>query len=724
MSTPNKIMLISAQPNEIRIAMITTRNKLLDLAIERPDIEQRKANIYKGRISSIEPSLAAVFVDYGCERHGFLPLKEISPEYFINQSKDNISSADMKKSLKLGQELVVQVEKEERGNKGAALTTFISMAGSYLVLMPNNPRAGGISRRVEAAERAHLKDLLEELQLPESMGVIVRTAGVGRRKEELAWDLDILLSYWEAIKNAAIQKPAPYLIHQESDVVTREIRDYLREDVVEVIIDNQQLYEHVREYVNLVKPDYLPKIKFYQDPFPLFYHYHVEKQIESAYLRELRLPSGGSIVIDQTEALVAIDINSARATKGSDIEETALNTNLEAADEIARQLRLRDIGGLIVIDFIDMSPARNQREVENRLRDALQHDRARIQVGKISRFGLLEMSRQRLAAALNRASAITCPQCHGHGLIRSPESITMSVIHKIQEQLAKTPSTNFELQLPTIVATYMMNEKRQFILNLEKQYDIHITIIPNPYIAIPDYQIKLHKVDGRYNRQPAASHLQIKKPKQDANVADYKRSQPQSTAREQPMINKYLPENFKPAPRGKGGIAKLIQWLVPSSPSTSTATPNKQTPARSTKTAAGSATNKQPARNRSRSGQQTRRGGGQNRSGQGSTASRRNPNHKSSANQSKPSSDRPQNRKPADRKPADRNPADRKPTDRKPDDRKPADRKPTDRKPDDRKPADRKPADRNPADRKPADRKPADRKPDDRKPADSNSEGK
>ena len=364
----------------------------VDLDIERPDFQQKKANIYKGRISSIEPSLGAVFVDYGEERHGFLPLKEISREYFLTETDPNQENIDIRSVLKLGQELVVQVEKEERGNKGAALTTFISLAGSYLVLMPNNPRAGGISRRVETDDREHLKEAFNQLKIPEGMGLIIRTAGVGRSKEELEWDLNVLLRYWEAVKQAAIARPGPYLIHQESDVIIRAIRDYLRQDMHEVIIDEAIAYERARHYVSQVRPDFLERLQLYTGFLPLFSRFHIEEQIENAYQREVHLPSGGSLIIDHTEALVAIDINSARATKGSNIEETAFNTNIEAAEEIARQLRIRDIGGLIVIDFIDMLQTSHQREVENCLRNALRQDRARIQISRISRFGVRNVS--------------------------------------------------------------------------------------------------------------------------------------------------------------------------------------------------------------------------------------------------------------------------------------------------------------------------------------------
>ncbi len=407
-----KRMLINAtQKEELRVALVDGQ-RLFDLDIESPGHESKKANIYKGRITRIEPSLEAAFVDYGAERHGFLPLKEIAREYFPDgysyQGRPNIKDV-----LNEGQEVIVQIEKEERGSKGAALTTFISLAGSYLVLMPNNPRAGGISRRIEGDERTELKSALSSLELPQGMGLIVRTAGVGKSAEELEWDLNVLLKHWSAIKQASDSNPAPFLIHQESNVIVRAIRDYLRRDIGEILIDSNSIYERALEHIRLVRPDFVNRVKKYEGEVPLFSHFQIESQIESAFQREVRLPSGGSIVIDPTEALTSIDINSARATKGGDIEETALNTNLEAADEIARQLRLRDLGGLVVIDFIDMTPVRHQREVENRLREAVRVDRARVQIGRISRFGLLEMSRQRLSPSLAEASHHICPRCKG-----------------------------------------------------------------------------------------------------------------------------------------------------------------------------------------------------------------------------------------------------------------------------------------------------------------------
>lgn len=490
-----KIMLINAtQPDELRVAIMDD-SKLIDLDIEIPGQEQKKSNIYKGVISSIEPSLGAVFVNYGSERHGFLPLKEISREYFLQETQHDFDSIDINQVLKVGQELVVQVDKEERGTKGAALTTFISLAGSFLVLMPNNPRAGGISRRIEGEERDQLRETISKLELPEGMGLIVRTAGLGRPKEELEWDLKILLRYWEAIKQAAVAKLGPYLIHQESDVIIRAIRDYLRQDIEEILIDDEQAFNNARHYISQVRPHLVERLKLYREHLPLFSRFQIEQQIENAHQREIRLPSGGSLIIDQTEALVAIDINSARATRGASIEETAFSTNLEAAEEIARQLRIRDIGGLIVIDFIDMTPVRNQRDVENCLREALKQDRARIQIGRISRFGLLEMSRQRLRSSLTRSTQVPCPRCNGEGTIRSIESLDLSIVHLIQEQASKAKNIHFQLQAPVDLATYLINEKREVLRNIEKHYPVKITIVPNQYMETPTYQLKQIKID-------------------------------------------------------------------------------------------------------------------------------------------------------------------------------------------------------------------------------------
>ncbi len=483
-----KRMLINAtQKEELRVALVDGQ-RLFDLDIESPGHESKKANIYKGRITRVEPSLEAAFVDYGAERHGFLPLKEISREYFP-EGYTYQGRPSIKEVLKEGQEVIVQVEKEERGSKGAALTTFISLAGSYLVLMPNNPRAGGISRRIEGDERTELKAALSTLVLPQGMGLIVRTAGVGKSAEELEWDLNVLLNHWSAIKQASESNPAPFLIHQESNVIVRAIRDYLRRDIGEILIDSNTIYERALEHIRLIRPDFANRVKKYDGEVPLFSHFQIESQIESAFQREVRLPSGGSIVIDPTEALTSIDINSARATKGSDIEETALNTNLEAADEIARQLRLRDLGGLVVIDFIDMTPVRHQREVENRLREAVRLDRARVQIGRISRFGLLEMSRQRLSPSLAEASHHICPRCSGTGVIRDNESLALSVLRLIEEEALKDNTVQVLAIVPVSIASYLLNEKRRSINHIERNQEVKLTIVPNSDMETPHFEV-------------------------------------------------------------------------------------------------------------------------------------------------------------------------------------------------------------------------------------------
>ena len=483
-----KRMLINAtQKEELRVALVDGQ-RLFDLDIESPGHEQKKSNIYKGKITRVEPSLEAAFVDYGAERHGFLPLKEISREYFP-EGYEFSGRPNIKDIIQEGQEVIVQVNKEERGNKGAALTTFISLAGSYLVLMPNNPRAGGISRRIEGDERLELKEALDCLDVPEDVGLIVRTAGVGKSPEELQWDLKVLLHHWEAIKNAAQSRPAPFLIHQESDVIVRAIRDYLRRDIGEILIDNKKIFEKAKNHIRLVRPDFINRVRLYEGEVPLFSHYQIESQIESAFQREVRLPSGGSIVIDVTEALTAIDINSSRSTRGGDIEETALNTNLEAADEIARQLRLRDLGGLIVIDFIDMPPVRHQREVENRIREATRQDRARIQFSRISRFGLLEMSRQRLSPSLSEASSHICPRCQGTGKVRDNESIALSILRLVEEEAIKENSSQIHAIVPVEVASYLLNEKRKAISGIESRQDVSVVVVPSESMETPHFSV-------------------------------------------------------------------------------------------------------------------------------------------------------------------------------------------------------------------------------------------
>ena len=482
-------MLVNAtQEEELRVALVDGQ-KLFDLSIELPSREQKKANIYKARISRIEPSLEACFVDYGAQRHGFLPLKEVSKEYFRQQPQGG--RMNIRELLSEGQEVIVQVEKEERGTKGAALTTFISLAGRFLVLMPNNPRAGGVSRRIEGEDRDQMREVMSQLQIPDGMGAIVRTAGVGRSAPELQWDLDNLKVQWEQIAAAATDRTAPFLVFRESDAVTRAMRDYLSDDVGEVLVDSQAAFEKAQEYMQRFMPtDAQRRLKLYTDDIPLFTRFQIESQIESAYAHKVQLPSGGSIVVDYTEALVSIDINSARATRGSDIETTATNTNLEAADEIARQLRIRDIGGLIVIDFIDMESPKNQRDVEDRLRDAMKMDRARIQIGRLSRFGLLEMSRQRLRPSLGDTSHIVCPRCVGIGSIRSVESMALAVLRLIGEELRKDRTSRVIAQVPVAVATYLINEKREWLRTLEDKSSAELIIVPNENIQTPEYSIK------------------------------------------------------------------------------------------------------------------------------------------------------------------------------------------------------------------------------------------
>ncbi|HEB26771.1 MAG TPA: Rne/Rng family ribonuclease, partial [Porticoccus sp.] len=492
-----KRMLINAtQPEELRVAMVDGQ-QLYDLDLENRTREQCKANIYKGKITRVEPSLEAAFVDYGADRHGFLPLKEISREYFSKKPSDIEGRIKIQDVIKEGLEVVVQVEKEERGNKGAALTTFVSLAGRYLVLMPNNPRAGGISRRIEGEERSELREALRDLTTPSGMGVIVRTAGIGRSSEELQWDQDYLLQLWNTIKEEAQNCKAPHFLFQESNVIIRAVRDYLRQDVGEVIIDNREAFDLATAFIQQVMPNFHNRVKFYEDAIPLFNRYQIENQIETAFEREVKLPAGGSIVIDVTEALVSIDINSARATRGSDIEETALRTNLEAADEICRQLRLRDMGGLIVIDFIDMNSGKNQRDVENRMRDALEIDRARVQVGRISRFGLLEMSRQRLRPSLEETTSRICPRCLGQGTIRGTRSLALSILRLVEEEAQKEFSSEIRTITPVSVATFLLNEKRQEISDIEKRHNIRVIVIPNESLETPHFEVqRIREQDG------------------------------------------------------------------------------------------------------------------------------------------------------------------------------------------------------------------------------------
>lgn len=484
-----KRMLINAnQAEEVRVALVDGQ-KLYDLDLENAGREQKKASIFKARITRVEPSLEAAFVEFGADRHGFLPLKEISRQYFQKKPSEG-GRLNIAELISEGQEMVVQVEKEERGNKGAALTTFISLAGRYMVLMPNNPRAGGISRRIEGEDRDQLREAMSKLEIPQGMGVIIRTAGIGRSSEELQWDLDYLLQLWEAISQADAQEKAPKLLYQENSVILRAIRDNLRKDIGEVLIDGAEAYEEAKTFIDQVMPNYQDKVKFYNDQIPLFSRYQIESQIESAFQHTVKLPSGGSIVIDPTEALVSIDINSARATKGADIEETALNTNLEAAEEVARQLRLRDVGGLIVIDFIDMTSVKNQRAVENKMREALEADRARVQIGRISRFGLMEMSRQRLRPSLEELTTVICPRCNGQGRIRDTRSLALTILRVMEEECLKERSSVVRAMVPLDIASFLLNEKRQDVAEIERRTRTHVVIVPNVNLETPHFEIQ------------------------------------------------------------------------------------------------------------------------------------------------------------------------------------------------------------------------------------------
>ncbi|WP_425481160.1 ribonuclease E [Dyella choica] len=532
-------MLINAtQREELRVAIVDGQT-LYDLDIEIPSREQKKANIYKGRITRVEPSLEACFIDYGAERHGFLPLKEIAREYFA--SGHDPYKSNIRDLLKEGQEVVVQVEKEERGNKGAALTTFISLAGRYMVLMPNNPKAGGVSRRIEGEDRQALKEALEHLSVPDDMGLIVRTAGMGRDAEELQWDLDYLLQLWKAISQAAQAQKAPFLIYQESKLFIRALRDYLRNDIGEILIDEESLFQDARDFMQQVMPNALRKLKLYKDDTPLFSRYQIETQIESAFDRTVRLPSGGSIVIDQTEALTAVDINSSKATKGGDIEETAFNTNLEAATEIARQLRIRDAGGLIVIDFIDMDSPKHQREVEERLKDAAKLDRARIQIGRISRFGLMEMSRQRLRPSLGEATQIVCPRCEGHGHIRSVESLSLSTLRLIEEHAMKDNTGQVLVQAPASVANFMLNEKRASVVEIELRNKVHVVIVADDKLDTPHIEIqRIRESEMGEHSKPSYERLTA----EEANVV--RKMGQMLGSSEQPAVTGIVPSS--PAP--------------------------------------------------------------------------------------------------------------------------------------------------------------------------------
>lgn len=560
-----KRMLFNAtQPEELRVAIVDGQ-KLIDLDIETIGKEQRKGNIYKGVITRLEPGLEAAFVDYGGDRHGFLPYKEISPTCF-GESPD-LPGHRIPSLLREGQELIVQVDKDERGTKGAALTTYISLAGRYLVLMPNNPHSGGISRRITAEERTELRDVISHLQIPPGMSIIARTAGIGRNEEELQWDLNYLTQLWYAIEEAAKNQSGIFLIYQESSLVIRAIRDYFHHEIGEILIDNSEIYEQACQFMAHVMPDNVDRLKLYQDDIPLFSRFQIEHQIETAYSRQVSLPSGGAIVIDHTEALVSIDVNSARAIRGADIESTALNTNLEAADEVARQLRLRDLGGLVVIDFIDMEVARNQREVESRLHEALHHDRARVQVGKISRFGLLELSRQRLRPSLGESNYITCPRCHGTGHIRGTDSSALHILRIIQEEAMKEHTSALHVQLPVDVATFLLNEKRSDIHNIEARLKVNIILIPNIYLETPNYKITRLRQEDMKSTEMQASYEMVEKVAEEIILPTAQEAKP---TRPQAAVKGITPTQPAPAREEKtreqaSFLDKFFGWFKPTS---------------------------------------------------------------------------------------------------------------------------------------------------------------
>ncbi len=559
-----KRMLFNAtQEEELRVAIVDGQT-LLDLDIETAGKEKKKSNIYKGVITRVEPSLEAAFVDYGSERHGFLPFKEISRSYFKNPEV-NPTKVRIQDVLEEGVEVIVQVEKDERGNKGAALTTFISLAGRYLVLMPNNPRGGGVSRRIEGEDRMQLKDALRELDVPRGMSIIARTAGIGRSVDELEWDLNYLTQLWKAIDGAATSQKAPFLIYQDASLVIRAIRDYFRQDIGEILIDTESIFEQAQQFMGHVMPHNASRVKWYQEDTPLFTRFQIEHQIETAYSRQVALPSGGSIVIDHTEAMVAIDVNSARATRGSDIEETARRTNIEAAEEVARQLRLRDLGGLVVIDFIDMEESRSQREVENRLRDALRYDRARVQVGQISRFGLLELSRQRLQTSLGEASHLTCPRCSGTGNIRSIESTALHVLRIVQEEAMKENTAEVHAQVPVDVASYLLNEKHHELYAIENRVKVTCILIPNTHLETPHYTVKRLRHDEVNQSDTTVASYSMAEEPEDKGYSREKKQEIQKPAAAVQGITPSQPAPAEVKKKEPGFFAKLINALFGSS---------------------------------------------------------------------------------------------------------------------------------------------------------------
>lgn len=583
METVGKKILINAtQAEELRVAIVQD-NILFDLDMQTTYLAEKKANVYRAKVSRIEQSLNAIFVDYGADRHGFLPMKELAPQYLDKDNRPN---------LREGQEIIIQIEKEERGTKGAAVTTVITLAGCYLVLMPNSHRAGGVSRRIEGEDRQQLKEILSQLTVPENMSVIARTACLGRTQEELQWDLNALLKLWETIQDESTKHPAPFLIYQESDVIMRSVRDYLRQDIEEILVDDRKTYERVLQYVKTLRPDFVDRVHYYNNELGIFTYHRIESQIETAFQREVKLPSGGSIVIDHTEALTSVDINSAKATKAGDIEETAFQTNLEASREIARQLKLRDLGGLIVIDYIDMESQKNQRLIEDELAGAVKGDRARIQFGKISRFGLLEMSRQRLRPSLEESSGLTCPRCNGQGTIRGVESLSLSIIRLIQEEAMRADILEVHVQLPLSVAIFMSNEKRHMIAGIESQNKVRVVLIPNPNIETPHYE--LTKVVKSSDETTPSYHLQA-----PVSAETFTPTSTKIREVEQPAIRELT---ISKAPTTKGGFKKTLSSLMHKIQEVFTPAPEEK--ASATPHQRGSGDRRRPSRN---NGQQNNR---------------------------------------------------------------------------------------------------------------------
>jgi ribonuclease E len=636
---PMKRMLINAtQPEELRVALVDGQ-RLYDLDIEATGKEQKKSNIYKARIMRLEPSLEAAFVDYGAERHGFLPLKEVSRSLFKEKARNASGKVNIRDALDEGQEIIVQVEKEERGNKGAALTTFISLAGRYLVAMPNNPKAGGVSRQIEGEAREDAKEAMSGLTIPENVGLILRTAGIGKTSEELQWDLDYLVQLWTAIDEASQSRQAPFLIYQDQNVIIRAIRDYLRSDIAEILVDDPKLYETAQEFMRQVMPGNLTRLKLYRDSVPLFTRYQIESQIETAFGREVRLPSGGALVIEPTEALITIDINSARATHGGDIEETALLTNLEAAEEIATQLRIRDLGGLVVVDFIDMMSARNQRAVENKLRDCVKMDRARVQIGRISRFGLLEMSRQRLRPSLAEFSHEICPRCDGVGTIRSLRPTALSVLRVLEEEAMKDSTAKVVAQVPVDVAAFLFNEKRREVGRIEEQQEVEVLIVPNPHLENPHFNVQRIREQDVARREPVESHELIAEPEAAPTYDPVQREQPrqqQAAVRDIVRAAPSAPPTTA-APQGPapGLLKRLVNALFGGDGESSapTAPAASESTGRSSHAGQGQSGGQRRSGGSSSSGQATeprgdgrrdgRRGNGQSSSGQQDSRSRR-----------------------------------------------------------------------------------------------------